>query len=75
MTVFTFKGLWGGAGHKKTRGWERGWAGSAEASTEAREWLMKRGYRRDLLEATKTGPIAKKIPHGREEAECRKEKK
>ena len=32
-------------------------------------------YRRDPLEATKTGPIAKKIPHGREEVECRKEKK
>lgn len=30
-------------------------------------------YRRDPLEATKTGPIAKKIPHGREEVERRKE--
>ena len=67
--------MWGGARHKRKQGWERGWAGSTEASTEAREQPMKGGYRRDPLEATKTGPIAKKIPHGREEVECRKEKK
>ena len=26
LTVFTLQGLWGGAGHKRKQGWERGWA-------------------------------------------------
>ena len=76
MTVLLFRGCGEGPDTARGRAGQGGphgrWAGATKASTEAREQPMKGGYRRTL---ERPGLIAKKIPHGREETEHRKEKK